>query len=463
MSLIARLIWPPYPYKAGFSITDDTDAATNASVKIVYDFLAAHQLPTTKTVWPFVAEEKSGIPPTPESTLRGVTLEDEQYLAYCKELQGKGFEIALHGASAGNNKRESTRRAFDLLEREFGLSPVFICHSKNADNIYWGEKTIPWAMLRWLARLAGKHSFSGEKKDSPYYWGDLCFQKIRYIRLFRTRDTNTLKANPSMPYYDPERPLVKGWFSATKRSFHDATTTEALERLKRENGATILYHYMHRYADETNGTVKPRFAESAQRLANDKAIWVKPAGTLLSRLETMQGTFCFYRENKFWLVNTREEPVDNVQITLDKPCKIEASLASETRDGVLSIPQLPGRAIASFQCDQAISFAGKRSHQLPAGLANRVSYDYGSLFVNFSDAVQTVAGVTVEAKAYLLQPGFQLDGFKPMSRIGRFEEIKIFAMQVAIILREVLFRGRNLNADKYLGSKTITLEDQDTW
>ncbi len=107
----ARVLWTPYPYKAGFCITDDTDTASMTAVSLVYDFLKEISLRTTKTVWAFEPDEPCGIPATPESTLRGVTLEDREYFDYCKSLYNAGFEISLHGASAGNNRRDRTKRA----------------------------------------------------------------------------------------------------------------------------------------------------------------------------------------------------------------------------------------------------------------------------------------------------------------------------------------------------------------
>jgi len=52
----AKLIWPPFPYQAGFCITDDPDDEDLESVKLVYDYLQAIGLVTTKAVWPFRAD-----------------------------------------------------------------------------------------------------------------------------------------------------------------------------------------------------------------------------------------------------------------------------------------------------------------------------------------------------------------------------------------------------------------------
>ena len=146
----AKVIWAPYPYRAGFCVTDDTDAATLESVKAVYEFLSTVGLRTSKTIWAFKPSEPCGIPPLPESIQRGITCEDPDYLRYCQRLRERGFEICLHGASAGNNVRARTIAAFEVLERHFGRAGTYVCHAKNAENIYWHEKVAPPGPMRWL-------------------------------------------------------------------------------------------------------------------------------------------------------------------------------------------------------------------------------------------------------------------------------------------------------------------------
>ncbi|MBN1578270.1 MAG: hypothetical protein JW913_17045 [Chitinispirillaceae bacterium] len=463
MSVPACLLWLPAPFSAGFCITDDTDAATFEGVKIVYDYLSRHGLLTTKTVWPFPPKEKSGIPATPGSTLRGITLEDAAYRSYCRELHAHGFEIALHGASAGNNKRESTAGAFALLEREFSRTPVYICHSKNAENIYWGGKTIPWKWCAGLAKIGGSHVFSGEKEDSPYFWGDICFENVRFIRLFRTRNTNTLKTNPSMPYHDPRRPFVRGWFSATKRSFHDCTTPAALQKLKDEHGLTVLYQYLHRYADHAAHAVDHRFAGAVERLTEDKSIWIRPAGTILTRLQQMQGVFCFYRRDRFWLLNTNYQAIDDVQVQFGGACTVAAEAAMRQSGDTLAIDRLPGRSLACFKTSIAPLFRSRRCFHLSERLAAKVPYGFGDLYVNAADEERTIGGKMVGPRSFLLENKVGTDDFTPMSRIGFLEEVRLFSGQVAIILREILFKGRKLNSRKFLGAETIALENHDIW
>src|SRR6266545_3980467 len=291
----ARLVWPPYPYQAGFCITDDTDAATLESVQIVYDFLSSIRLLTSKTVWVFEPEEPCGIPPLPPSIQRGITLQDSRYLDYCRKLAARGFEICLHGASAGNNRRERTARALQFVAEQFGPAGTFICHAKNAENIYWHEGVVPWGALRWALSRLSRYRCSGEDPESPYFRGDLCREHVRHIRLFRTRKIDTLAANPSMPYFEAEKPFVRGWFGATKRSFRDCTTAEALEELKRGHGLCVLYQYMHRYADVAANRPDRGFQEAAERLMGTPGILVATVSDVMSRLRTIQGMFVAHR------------------------------------------------------------------------------------------------------------------------------------------------------------------------
>ena len=158
-----------------------------------------------------------------------------------------------------------------------------------------------------LGLYAGRHRCSGEDPASPYFWGDQCLERVRYIRLMRTRNINTLAANPSMPYFEREKPYVRGWFGATKRSFRDATSTESLDRLEREFGVCVLYQYLCRYADRATGRVGPAFAEGAQRLAARPALWTDTASRLLDRLRLIQGVFLASRGRELWVVNSNDE------------------------------------------------------------------------------------------------------------------------------------------------------------
>lgn len=462
----ARVIWPPYPHSAGFTVTDDTDAATFEQVRAVYDFLLATKFHVTKTVWAFPPVEECGIPATPDSTLRGVTLDDPRYREYCEMLSGNGFEICLHGASAGNNPREQTRRALELLEGRLGGSDTFVCHAKNADNIYWEHKVTSLGFFRWLLRLYSKHSCFGEDPGSPYFWGDICHRRLNQIRLYRTRCVNTLKRNPSMPYFSPDKPLVNGWFSATKRPIAECATPDQIHGLVAENGLTVLYQYMHRYADPETLTLNRRFTDAVHAIVSDGRILVDTVTNHMRRLRLIQGLFLVHEGRQLWLVNTSVAPIESLQIRTDRRTSVASTQCrAEVRDRTLIVHDVPASGIVRVETAEPLRFGGDRA--IPANGSRRLSHRLrmGRLRVNLSESEwQVDERTSIGANRFHLEAPVSGTGQALLSTLPLREEVPLIVGQFLIIAREILFRGRSMDISKFLdASKGIRLEDHDTW
>jgi hypothetical protein len=457
-----EILWPPHPHRAGFCITDDTDAATMASVRGVYDFLASIGLRTSKTVWALEPTEPCGIPPLPDSILRGITLEDPSYLAYCAGLAERGFEICLHGASAGNNVRARTARALERIERHFGGAGTYICHAKNAENPYWHEKVAPRGPARWALAPLSRYRCSGEDPASPYFWGDLCLAKIRHIRLFRTRDIDTLARNPSMPYFDPEKPLVRSWFAATKRSFHDCTTDGALSRLEAEHGLCVLYQYMHRYADPATGRLDEGFRADAERLMARASIWVDTTSRLMDRLRLIQGVFVTCRGREVWVANANLEPVDELQLRLENP--LVAPPPGVHRNGtVVRIERIDAGRLVRLETQDAVS-GGARVVGLDTAGHGAIGFGFGRLFVNAGASVwEAVPGVAVPAMGCVARFEAAVEALRPMRRASAAELYALLAGQLGIIGHEILWKGRSPSSKRFLGAEKIELEDHANW
>ncbi|MBM4028516.1 MAG: hypothetical protein FJ280_24445 [Planctomycetes bacterium] len=459
-------MWPPYPYRAGFCVTDDTDAATFEQVKAVYDFLASQGFRTTKTVWPFRPVDRCGIPPLPDSTLRGVTLEDPRYLDYCKALHAQGFEICLHGASAGNNPRARTQQALEFLERHLPGSDTFICHSKNADNIYWEHRIVSLPVLRRLVRRYSKHACSGENEASPYFWGDLCQRKINQIRLFRTRCRNTLQRNPSMPYFDRRKPYVNGWFSATKRRLSDCAEPRAVADLKRDYGLTVLYQYRHRYARPDTLALDPPFRDAIATLASDPEILIDTVSRLMRRLRLVQGLFLIYRRHQFWLVNTNDQDVPQVQVALSgRLSRVGGDAGAIICADRLVLPVIRASALVSVQTAEPLHFTGSRCKRLNRRQRGTFPTPRGTLLVNGSASPwRRGDGLTVAANAWSWEPPSSPADWTARSRLPIGEELGLTLDQIWIIAREILFKGRSLNPNVFLDdTKEIKLEDHNNW
>lgn len=279
--------WPDGK-RFAFSIVDDTEASTVENTKPVYDLLESCGMRTTKTVWPLGFSR--------EPQLGGGTLQDPDYRAWVLDLQAAGFEIAFHGATDHSSTREETRRALDVFREVLGHDPrLHANHFGQAEGIYWGE-----ARLDGLPRLVYRAAnavlrrgtrYYGHVESSTYFWGDLCRDRIEYVRNFSFPGVNTLKADPLMPYHDPRRPYVRFWFSSSEAaeldSFCTLLTDENQDRLVEEGGACIAYtHFGFGFAED--GRPNPRFARVIERLGGLPG-WFVPASTLLDYLRTQPG------------------------------------------------------------------------------------------------------------------------------------------------------------------------------
>jgi hypothetical protein len=130
------------------------------------------------------------------------------------------------------------------------------------------------------------------KKGHPNFWGDICKERIKYVRNFAFTGLNTLKACPAMPYHDTLRPYVNYWFASSEGSnvntFASRVTERNVDILEEEGGACIMYvHFGHRFFSD--GALDPRFRSSVEHLAKRNG-WFVPVSTLLDFLLAQKST-----------------------------------------------------------------------------------------------------------------------------------------------------------------------------
>ena len=278
----------PGDARFAFSVFDDTDVATVENVTPVYRLLEQLGLRTTKTVWPLPCPETAH-----DSDFRSSqTLADRAYRDFVVDLQRRGFEIASHGATMESSPRDRTLAGLDLLRATFGAVPrLHANHAYNRENLYWGTARLDDPILKRLyARFTGRPQdhYQGDVEGSPYWWGDRCRGEISYVRNLTFSTLNLTRVNPTMPYHDPSRPLVRWWFSATDAEdaaeFVARFTTAAVDRLEHEGGVCILAtHFGKGYAER--GSVLPAVRRCFEDLAR-RAGWFPPVGELLDWLRS---------------------------------------------------------------------------------------------------------------------------------------------------------------------------------
>lgn len=269
-----------------FTVFDDPDSQTVASGRIVYDFLADCGFRTTKAVWP--------LGPIREPSDYGGSCDDPEYLAWCLELQRAGFEIALHNARNHTSTREETREGLERFRELFGHDPHSMANHYYCDeNIYHGRDRLSGVrrLVYDAATLGRNRSFFGHVPDHELFWGDLCRDRIRYVRNFVFDDIDTLSACPFLPYRDPDRPFVQAWFACSegnrRETFVEQVREENQDRLAARGGACIMYtHFGHAYVED--GRLDAEFRRLMQRLAGMNG-WFVPVHELLDHLAARRG------------------------------------------------------------------------------------------------------------------------------------------------------------------------------
>lgn len=280
-----RVSWPDGK-RFAFTIFDDPDGQSLETSRIVYAFLADLGFRTTISVWPLGARR--------EPNSGGETCANPHYLAHVRDLAALGFEIAWHNATLHTSTREETAEGLDQFRAYFGHDPLSMANHYNGEALYWGAERVSGvrrSAYLLLTRYRTANRYFGHIERHPYFWGDLCQNRIRYCRNFIFSDLNTLRACPWMPYHDPERPWVNRWFAgsegATAPSFLKAISEFNQDRLEEQGGASILYtHLGHGFVSD--GKVNPTFVRLMRRLSQ-KSGWFAPTHVMLDHLASERG------------------------------------------------------------------------------------------------------------------------------------------------------------------------------
>ena len=310
----------PYPdgKNFAFTITADPDYNKLKNDILIYDFFTEVGLRTTIAVWVKNSTRSTGIPGILDYKQYGDSCERDDYLKYMQDLQKRGFEIALHTVSSGNDYREETIKGYELFKDYFGAYPsINIMHSTNLENVYWGKKVVENGLIRSFIGLFADRAnipYEGEVQQSKYFWGDILKQKTKYVRLWGTSDINTFKFNPIMPYHNPNKPYVNYWFSFSDGRdvdiFNQLISEENIKRLINERGASIVY--VHFYSFVSNGQLNETFKNRIITLTQQKDGWFVPATTLLDRLLLMKKVRLTGNGNAFFVTNFNGCNVDGV-------------------------------------------------------------------------------------------------------------------------------------------------------
>lgn len=287
-----------------FSVFDDTDLSTVENVGPLYRLLDELGIHTTKSVWPLASAEAA--------RFGGSSLQDSEYLNFVLGLKKAGFEIALHNVRNTCSTRDEVEAGLEEFRRLIGCYPrVHANHSYNRDNIYWGPARFSRIAPLYRSLTRFRHqAFEGHIEDSRYFWGDLCRQRIDYVRNFVFREINLDRINPTMPYHDEQRPFVNMWFSSSDApdcaTFCQLLSEANQDRLEEEQGICIVYTHLA-CGFVNDGITHPRVEALLRRLAGKRG-WFVPVSTLLDFLRQQRQTGSISRSElvkmeRHWLLD----------------------------------------------------------------------------------------------------------------------------------------------------------------
>lgn len=282
-----KIAWPDGK-RFAFAIFDDTDWASLENLLPVYSFLIERGFRFTKSVWIVEGDRSRG-------KNAGATCADPDYLRWVLNLQSQGFEIAFHHGTWHGLPRAEIHAALDKFAELFGGNPISAAnHTGAEDGIYWTDARLTGlrkCLYNLLTCFRNYKATRGQIEGDSHFWGDLCKERIKYYRNFTFQDINTLAACPFMPYYDPLKPYVNYWFSASDghdcESYNRCLSEENQDRLEAAGGACIMYtHFAKDFL--TDGKLNPRFQELMARLSKKNG-WFVPVATLLNFLSEKNG------------------------------------------------------------------------------------------------------------------------------------------------------------------------------
>lgn len=366
----------PYPFGKNFAFTicDDPDWTRLEKIRPVYDFLTEAGLRTTIAVWPLNATRANGVPDIEGDFDYGDTLQRDEYRKYVVELKRRGFEIALHTASGGNDLRVATQKGYEEFKAIFGEYPKMnIMHSNNLENVYWGTNVLRNRLASTLLRELFGHiypkvnyPFAGENPKSPYFWGDILRERTKYVRMWGTSDINTLRFNPTMPYHDPEKPYVNYWFSFSDgynlEFFNKLISDRKIGQLVDEEGASIVYTHFSGFAKTTNDgsyVLDEHFKKQIMKIAHQKGGWFVPVSVLLDRLLAMKNVVVLDAGPAVVVINSNSYPVEGVTVRIpqDEPLFDASGMSCPSQgDSKIVIPKINGNGSVTFYKKKASLF-----------------------------------------------------------------------------------------------------------
>ena len=138
------------------------------------------------------------------------------------DRRGRGVALDDARSHAANWPSLIDPSATDSMTLVASTCAAWRCHRlsiRNRPDASSAARLSSWRRKVYQILTRGRIQCFGELPGHPLFWGDLCKEKVTYVRNFVFDDINTLAQCSFMPYQDPMRPYVNRWFASSKLRF----------------------------------------------------------------------------------------------------------------------------------------------------------------------------------------------------------------------------------------------------
>ena len=200
----------PYLYDFGYTIHDDTDTYDYTNGNEIYLEYYDLGFLTSISTWAWDvggAWNKVGF------------VDNETQREWLLDLQSKGFELALHSATASSDIRNNTLAAFNNWSLYFGFPMMYIEHgTSNIEHLVTGSGAVSGSSV-YLLDLVNTSNVS-------YYWNFDCYANENYRT---TRENSSTFYNGWKAYEESIDPITgERWSNGEVSLFPNYTNPQAL-------------------------------------------------------------------------------------------------------------------------------------------------------------------------------------------------------------------------------------------
>ena len=142
--------------------------------------------------------------------------------------------------------------------------------------------------------------YQGEIESSEYFWGDIAYEKVDFIRNLTFDEINLFNITNKVVHKRKRTKFVKNWFISSEapdcQSFINLFTDANIQKLEDQNGLCIVYtHFGNNFVED--GKLNEEFKTIVDKIASKNG-WFVPASDILIYLDKKIGisNLSYYEE-----------------------------------------------------------------------------------------------------------------------------------------------------------------------